>query len=74
MARYFIDDKVYFWRNGEKWQGTVYSAKRKLFGKIEYTIAVKKFAGFDPEGIGREKYRYYLVLEDDILDKITKKD
>lgn len=67
MGKYFIEDKVDFWKDGRKLSGTVYSAKRKLFGKIEYTVAVKEFAGFDPEGIGQDKYRYYPVSEDDIL-------
>lgn len=72
MNRYFINDRVEFWNNGERFSGTIYSARKKLFGRIEYVIAVKQFGGFDPDGIGKEKYRYHTVHEDDILQRLAK--
>lgn len=69
MNKYFINDKVDYWKDGERFIGTIYSAKRTITGKTKYTIATSVFAGFDPEGIGREKYRYYIISEDCILKK-----
>lgn len=73
MSKYFVDDYVYFWKDGKRLQGTIYSAKRKVFGRIEYTIAVREPNGFDPDGIGRERYRYWPIPEDSVLGYVDVK-
>lgn len=67
MSKHFINDKVEVWQLGEREQGTIYSVRKTLFGKIKYTVAIRQFAGFDPDGIGQEKYKYYQFDEDEIL-------
>lgn len=67
MRRHFINDKVEFWHNGDRQRGTVYSARRSMFGRIKYVIAVRVFNKFDPDGIGQERYKYITVPEEDIV-------
>lgn len=67
MAKYFIGEKVDVWDYGELKTGTIHSVRRKLFGKIVYVIAVVVPSGFDPDGIGKERYKYLEFTEDCIL-------
>lgn len=69
MSLYFINDKVDYWKDGKRFTGTIYTAKRTIMGKTKYVIATSVFAGFDPDGIGQDKYRYYTIPEDCILKK-----
>ena len=65
--KYLIGDRVEVWHLGEIRHGTIKSVRKTIFGNVKYTVAVKQFAGFDPDGIGREKYRYCEYSADEIL-------
>ena len=66
-----IGDRVSMWDNGTVVKGTLYEVRRTLFKKIQYIVAVVVPSGFDPDGIGREKYRY-LTFDEDCLISIDK--
>lgn len=74
MGKPLIGDEIEVWDMGKIVKGTLYSVRRTVFGKVKYIVAVVVPNGFDPYGIGREKYKYLTFNEDSILtpNKSTK--
>lgn len=70
-SRPIIGDRVSMWNNGSVVKGTLYDVRRTIFKKIQYIVAVVVPNGFDPDGIGREKYKY-LTFSEDCLISIDK--
>lgn len=68
---YLLNDTLEVWDNGEAVRGTVYSARKTMFGKIIYTVAVVVPNGFDPEGILKEKYKYLYLQANQIIRRVA---